>query len=71
METYFQSKRKLFNENLSPGGVAVVNGDDTYAARLYNEVRSSKRMAWKFSRNGGRDLRGRGRVLGRPASRRR
>jgi UDP-N-acetylmuramoyl-L-alanyl-D-glutamate--2,6-diaminopimelate ligase len=53
MEGYFQSKRKLFSENLSPGGVAVVNGDDTYAARLYNEVRSGKRMAWKFSRNGG------------------
>jgi len=53
METYFQSKRKLFSENLSQGGVAVVNGDDTYAARLYNEVRSGKRMAWKFSRNGG------------------
>jgi UDP-N-acetylmuramoyl-L-alanyl-D-glutamate--2,6-diaminopimelate ligase len=53
METYFQSKRKLFSDNLSPGGVAVVNGDDTYAARIYNEVRSSKRMAWKFSRNGG------------------
>ena len=53
MESYFQSKRKLFSENLSQGGVAVVNGDDTYAARLYNEVRSSKRMAWKFSRNGG------------------
>lgn len=53
METYFQSKRKLFSENLSPGGVAVVNGDDTYASRIYNEVRSSKRMAWKFSRTGG------------------
>jgi UDP-N-acetylmuramoyl-L-alanyl-D-glutamate--2,6-diaminopimelate ligase len=53
MEAYFQSKRKLFSDNLSPGGVAVVNGDDTYAARIYNEVRSSKRMAWKFSRNGG------------------
>ena len=53
MEAYFQAKRKLFSENLSPGGVAVVNGDDTYAARLYNEVRSSKRMAWKFSRTGG------------------
>jgi len=53
MESYFQAKRKLFSDNLSPGGVAVVNGDDTYAVRIYNEVRSSKRMAWKFSRNGG------------------
>jgi len=52
MEAYFQAKRKLFSENLSPGGVAVVNGDDTYAARIYNEVRSGRRMAWKFSRTG-------------------
>jgi UDP-N-acetylmuramoyl-L-alanyl-D-glutamate--2,6-diaminopimelate ligase len=53
MEAYFQSKRKLFSDNLSPGGVAVVNGDDTYAARIYNELRSAKRMAWKFSRTAG------------------
>src|SRR5262249_58747151 len=53
MSSYFQAKRKLFSDNLRPGGVAVVIGDDTYAVRLYNEVRSSKRMAWKFSRNGG------------------
>jgi UDP-N-acetylmuramoyl-L-alanyl-D-glutamate--2,6-diaminopimelate ligase len=52
MEAYFQAKRKLFNDNLSPGGVAVVNGDDTYAARIYNEVRNARRMAWKFSRTG-------------------
>ena len=31
MEEYFQAKRKLFVENLSQAGVAVVNGDDTYA----------------------------------------
>ena len=27
----------------------MVNGDDTYAARIYNELRGQKRMAWKFS----------------------
>ncbi len=53
METYFQAKRKLFTENLSPGGVAVVSGDDTNAVRIYNELRGSKRMAWKFSREAG------------------
>ncbi|MGA9525933.1 MAG: UDP-N-acetylmuramoyl-L-alanyl-D-glutamate--2,6-diaminopimelate ligase [Myxococcaceae bacterium] len=53
MEPYFQAKRKLFAENLSPGGVAVVNGDDTNAVRIYNELRGSKRMAWKFSREAG------------------
>lgn len=56
LEDYFQSKRKLFSEHLAPGGVAVVNGDDTYANRLYNEVRNSKRMAWKFSRLGGAEI---------------
>jgi UDP-N-acetylmuramoyl-L-alanyl-D-glutamate--2,6-diaminopimelate ligase len=56
METYFQAKRRLFTENLSPGGVAVVNGDDTNAARIYNEVRGLKRMAWKFSRAGAGEI---------------
>jgi UDP-N-acetylmuramoyl-L-alanyl-D-glutamate--2,6-diaminopimelate ligase len=52
METYFQAKRRLFTENLSPGGVAVVNGDDTNTTRIYSELRGQKRMAWKFSRLG-------------------
>ncbi|MFL6232844.1 MAG: Mur ligase family protein, partial [Thermoanaerobaculia bacterium] len=52
LEDYFQAKRKLFTELLSPGGVGVVNGDDTYASRLYSELRGQKRMAWKFSRLG-------------------
>ena len=56
LEDYFQAKRKLFAENLSGGGVAVVNGDDTYAVRLYNEVRGAKKMAWKFSRNGNAEI---------------
>ncbi|MCA2981373.1 MAG: UDP-N-acetylmuramoyl-L-alanyl-D-glutamate--2,6-diaminopimelate ligase [Myxococcaceae bacterium] len=52
MEAYFQAKRRLFTDHLSPGGVAVVNGDDTYTTRIYNELRGQKRMAWKFSRLG-------------------
>lgn len=56
LEDYFQSKRKLFLENLSPGGVAVVNGDDTYGNRIYSEMRGSKRMAWKFSRTGNAEI---------------
>jgi UDP-N-acetylmuramoyl-L-alanyl-D-glutamate--2,6-diaminopimelate ligase len=52
LEEYFQAKRKLFVENLSQTGVAVVNGDDTYGVRIYNELRGQKRMAWKFSRQG-------------------
>ncbi|ATB27825.1 UDP-N-acetylmuramoyl-L-alanyl-D-glutamate--2,6-diaminopimelate ligase [Melittangium boletus] len=58
LEEYFQAKRKLFLENLSQGGVAVVNGDDTYATRIYNELRGGqqKRMAWKFSRQGNGEI---------------
>lgn len=56
LEDYFQAKRKLFLENLSPGGVAVVNGEDTHAARIYNELRNQKRMAWKFSRLGNGEI---------------
>ncbi|MBZ4410264.1 UDP-N-acetylmuramoyl-L-alanyl-D-glutamate--2,6-diaminopimelate ligase [Myxococcus sp. MISCRS1] len=56
MEDYFQSKRKLFAENLSASGVAVVNGDDTYASRIYNEQRGQKKMAWKFSRQGSGEI---------------
>ncbi|MFZ5445430.1 MAG: UDP-N-acetylmuramoyl-L-alanyl-D-glutamate--2,6-diaminopimelate ligase [Myxococcota bacterium] len=56
MEAYFQAKRKLFTENLSPGGLAVVNGDDTYTTRVYNEMRQLKRQSWKFSRAGNGEL---------------
>jgi UDP-N-acetylmuramoyl-L-alanyl-D-glutamate--2,6-diaminopimelate ligase len=56
IEDYFQAKRKLFGEHLSPTGVAVVNGDDTYASRIYNELRGQKRMAWKFSRAGNGEI---------------
>lgn len=56
IEDYFQAKRKLFVENLSATGVAVVNGDDTYCNRIYTELRGLKRMAWKFSRQGNAEI---------------
>ncbi|MCL2625808.1 MAG: UDP-N-acetylmuramoyl-L-alanyl-D-glutamate--2,6-diaminopimelate ligase [Cystobacterineae bacterium] len=49
MEDYFQAKRKLFTEGLSPGGVAIVSAEDSYALRIYNEFRVGRRTAWKFS----------------------
>jgi UDP-N-acetylmuramoyl-L-alanyl-D-glutamate--2,6-diaminopimelate ligase len=52
MEDYFQAKRRFFTENLSAGGLAVVNADDTYTNRVYSEMRQLKRQAWKFSRLG-------------------
>lgn len=56
LEAYFQAKRRLFTENLSPGGLAVVNGDDTYTNRVYNEMKQLKRQAWKFSRHGNGEI---------------
>jgi UDP-N-acetylmuramoyl-L-alanyl-D-glutamate--2,6-diaminopimelate ligase len=56
IEDYFQAKRRLFAEQLSAGGVAVVNGDDTHTSRIYNELRGQKRMAWKFSRQGNGEI---------------
>ena len=56
MEAYFQAKRRLFTENLAPGGLAVVNADDTYTNRIYNEMRQLKRQSWKFSRAGNGEL---------------
>lgn len=56
MEAYFQAKRRLFTEHLSPGGMAVVNGEDTYTNRIYNEMRQLKRQSWKFSRAGNGEL---------------
>ncbi|MBL9039334.1 MAG: UDP-N-acetylmuramoyl-L-alanyl-D-glutamate--2,6-diaminopimelate ligase, partial [Archangium sp.] len=56
MEAYFQAKRRLFTDHLSPGGIAVVNGDDTYTNRIYSEMRQLKRMAWKFSRFGNGEI---------------
>lgn len=56
VEDYFQAKRRLFTEYLSPGGLAVVNAEDTNAVRIYNELRGQKRMSWKFSRKGEGEL---------------
>jgi len=56
MEDYFQAKRKLFCENLSSGGVAVVSAEDSYALRIFNEFRAQRRTAWKFSLEEGAEL---------------
>jgi UDP-N-acetylmuramoyl-L-alanyl-D-glutamate--2,6-diaminopimelate ligase len=56
LEDYFQAKRKLFADNLSATGVAVINGDDTYCNRIYTELRGLRRMAWKFSRQGNAEI---------------
>ena len=49
LESYFQAKRRLFVENLIPGGVAVLNADDAFGARLAGELASGRRAsAWRY-----------------------
>ncbi|MGL1934752.1 MAG: UDP-N-acetylmuramoyl-L-alanyl-D-glutamate--2,6-diaminopimelate ligase [Fibrobacterales bacterium] len=38
MEEYYQAKKKLFTTYLRPGGIAVINMDDTSGARLIREL---------------------------------
>ena len=41
MENYYQAKRRMFTECMSPSGVAVVNVDDAYGRRLASELRDA------------------------------
>ena len=45
MENYFQAKKLLFTRYLAADGIAVINVDDTYGKRLWNEISVSKKMA--------------------------
>jgi UDP-N-acetylmuramoyl-L-alanyl-D-glutamate--2,6-diaminopimelate ligase len=47
MEAYFAAKRRLFSEHLSAGGVAVVNAQDPYGARLADQL-GPGREVWRF-----------------------
>ncbi len=47
MEAYFAAKRRLFAEHLVAGGVAVVNADDPFGARLADEL-GPGREVWRF-----------------------
>jgi UDP-N-acetylmuramoyl-L-alanyl-D-glutamate--2,6-diaminopimelate ligase len=50
MESYFQAKKRLFTELLAQGGLAVINADDEYGARLIDEL--SDRKVFSFGQNG-------------------
>ncbi|MFC1809184.1 UDP-N-acetylmuramoyl-L-alanyl-D-glutamate--2,6-diaminopimelate ligase [Candidatus Omnitrophota bacterium] len=41
MEAYYESKKKLFTE-YSSGAVSVINIDDSFGERLYNEIKGQK-----------------------------
>ncbi|HET6438124.1 MAG TPA: Mur ligase family protein, partial [Anaeromyxobacter sp.] len=56
MEAYFAAKRRLFSEHLSPGGVAVVNAQDPFGARLADQL-GPGREVWRFGSRAGDALR--------------
>jgi len=45
MENYFQAKKLLFTKYLATDGIAVINVDDSYGKRLWNEISTSKKIA--------------------------
>lgn len=45
MENYFQAKKLLFTKYLREDGVAVINVDDAYGLRLYNEISVKNKTA--------------------------
>ena len=50
MEAYFDAKRKLFDGSLGePPRAAVVNVDDEYGARLYEELRAAGRHVLRYA----------------------
>jgi UDP-N-acetylmuramoyl-L-alanyl-D-glutamate--2,6-diaminopimelate ligase len=56
MDTYFDAKRRLFTEHLVPGGVAVVNAQDPWGARLADQL-GPGREVWRFGWRAGDALR--------------
>jgi len=56
LEAYFLAKRRLFAEHLRAAGVAVVNTDDPFGARLAEELERGGGAPWRFGVAGGREL---------------
>ncbi|MHB1843906.1 MAG: UDP-N-acetylmuramoyl-L-alanyl-D-glutamate--2,6-diaminopimelate ligase [Deltaproteobacteria bacterium] len=57
MERYYGAKRRLFLERLRPGGLAVVNGDDSWGRRLHGELVAAGRPVWRFGQGADAEVR--------------
>lgn len=57
MEAYYQAKKILFSEQLSPNGHAVVNIDDSWGKRLAEELRREKKRVLTLSAKENADCR--------------
>ena len=44
MESYYQSKKRMFTELLAPDGAAVINVDDAYGRRLADELKKLRHV---------------------------
>ena len=61
MEAYFAAKRKLFDGSLGePPRASVVNVDDEYGARLYEELKTAGREVLRYSLDGAAEVTARG-----------
>ena len=56
MESYFAAKRRLFSEHLAEGGVAVVNVQDPFGARLATQL-GPGRTLWRCGVRDGDEIR--------------
>ena len=46
MNSYFKAKTKLFTENLLDGGTAVINIDDEWGRKLYEQLKNRDIVLW-------------------------
>jgi UDP-N-acetylmuramoyl-L-alanyl-D-glutamate--2,6-diaminopimelate ligase len=61
MERYFDAKRRLFDGRLGePPRASVINVDDVYGARLYEEVRADGRPVLRYALDGEAEVTARG-----------
>jgi UDP-N-acetylmuramoyl-L-alanyl-D-glutamate--2,6-diaminopimelate ligase len=61
MESYFDAKRRLFDGSLGePPRTSVVNVDDEYGARLYQELKAKGRRVLRYSLEGEAEVSARG-----------
>jgi len=44
MDEYFEAKKRLFTTSLDETGIGIINTDDAYGERLYNELKSRKNI---------------------------
>ncbi len=57
MDSYFEAKARLFDENLLDGGTAVLNADCPYAMRLKDRLKDRQIVIWTVGRQKEADFR--------------